>query len=104
MGRDNLDPAIPASAPSARSSASIAFDAHIGAVILFGGYGPWPDVLTDTWAGNGATWMKISPATAPPDRYSAGMDYDPVNKSVLMFGGYSSTVVRADTWLLALEP
>ena len=95
---------FPASAPSARSSASIAFDAHIGAVILFGGYGPWPDVLTDTWAWNGTTWMKISPATVPPDRYSAGMDYDPVNKAVLMFGGYSSTVVRSDTWLLALAP
>jgi hypothetical protein len=32
------------------------------------------------------------------------MDYDPVNKVVLIFGGYSSTVVRSDTWLLALAP
>jgi len=38
------------------------------------------------------------------NQYSFGMDYDPVNKVVLIFGGYSSTVVRSDTWLLALAP
>jgi hypothetical protein len=96
---------FPASAPTARTSASMAYDANLGAIVLFGGYaGIWEDSLNDTWIWNGITWAQIHPATVPPNRYNFGMDYDPVNKTVLMFGGYSSTIVRGDTWLLALEP
>jgi hypothetical protein len=96
---------FPATAPPARESASMTYDASIGAAVLFGGYaGTWENSLNDTWIWNGNTWREIHPATAPPNRYNFAMNYDPINRVVIMFGGYSSTVVRGDTWLLAIEP
>jgi hypothetical protein len=81
------------------------YDPNLGAAVLFGGYaGIWEDSLNDTWTWNGTNWTEIHPATTPPNRYAFGTDYDLVRKVVLMFGGYSSTVVRGDTWLLALAP
>ncbi len=97
---------FPATAPSARSGASMAYDAAIGAVVLFGGAANdiWEDSLNDTWTWNGTHWHEINPAAVPPNRYAFGMDYDPAPKAVLMFGGYSSGPARGDTWALELEP
>jgi hypothetical protein len=80
---------FPPVSPSARTYMGMVYDEATKTVVLFGG------------ANN---WRQIHPATVPPNRYLFGMDYDPVHHDVLMFGGYSSTVVRSDTWLLALEP
>jgi len=84
----------------------VTYDSAVNAVVLFGGYPgtSWEDTLNDTWTWNGTNWTQFHPATVPPNRYSFGMDYDPAYKAVLMFGGYSSTVVRSDTWVLALAP
>lgn len=97
---------FPASAPSARIQQAMTYDSDLGVVVLFGGAvgGIWEDSTNDTWMWNGTKWTEIRPATVPPNRYAFGMDYDVVNKAVFMFGGYSSTVVRGDTWLLALAP
>jgi hypothetical protein len=97
---------FPASAPPALSGDAMPYDAALGVVVLFGGCvdSIWEDTTNETWIWNGTNWKQIYPATLPPNRYLFGMDYDPVHHDVLMFGGYSSTVVRADTWLLALEP
>jgi hypothetical protein len=82
------------------------YDAELGVAVLFGGAvsGLWEDSANDTWIWKGTNWTQIHPAAVPPDRYAFGLDYDTVNKAVFMFGGYSSTVVRSDTWLLALAP
>jgi hypothetical protein len=97
---------FPTPAPSPRGSPAMTYDAGLGVVVLFGGAvgGMWQDSTNDTWIWTGVTWRQIHPATVPPNRYNFGIDYNPVNKAVFMFGGYSSTVVRSDTWLLALEP
>jgi hypothetical protein len=100
----NWNQRFPATAPSARTGISMAYDAGLGAVILFGGYGPWPNVLDDTWAWNGINWTKMNPATVPPNRYWAGMTYDPLVEGVVMFGGYSSGPARNDTWIFTLVP
>jgi hypothetical protein len=96
---------FPASTPTARTSPNMTFDSTLGVIVLFGGYAEiWEDSLNDTWTWNGRSWTQIYPATVPPNRYNFGMVYDPILKAVLMFGGFSSTVVRGDTWLLALAP
>ena len=97
---------FPASVPPTLTGAGMAYDAALRVVVLFGGCvdGIWEDTTNETWIWNGINWRQIHPATVPPDRYLLGMDYDPIHHDVLMFGGYSSTVVRSDTWFLALEP
>ncbi len=97
---------FPSSAPPARSSFSMAYDGHLGMVVLFGGAvgGDWLNSANDTWAWNGSNWTQISPARAPPDRYNFGMDYDSDSKVIVMFGGDSTGPSRNDTWRLALVP
>jgi hypothetical protein len=96
---------FPATSPSARTAAGMAYDATLGAVVLFGGYaGIWEDSLNDTWIWNGIDWAKLNPATVPPNRYWAGMTYDPLARGVVMFGGYSSGPARNDTWIFTLVP
>jgi hypothetical protein len=97
---------FPSSAPSARSFFSMAYDARLRLVVLFGGAvdGDWPNSAGDTWVWNGSDWTQIHPATEPPNRYNFGMAYDSDQKVIVMFGGDSTGPDRNDTWLLALVP
>jgi hypothetical protein len=96
---------FPSTAPSARSYFSMAYDASLRLVVLFGGAvsGDWPNSTSDTWTWNGSDWTQIRPATVPPNRYNFGMGYDSDSKVIVMFGGDSTGPSRNDTWRLALE-
>jgi hypothetical protein len=50
-------------APPARQKASMAFDAKLHQLILFGGEGTGGRLLSDTWAWNGASWYDETATT-----------------------------------------
>lgn len=97
------------SAPGARYSTAMAFDATRKTVILFGGvkYTPGPPASSafdaETWEWNGSAWTKLAPITlpAPPSAraYQAMVGYvrGGVNK-ILMVGGAGSVVGTDTTW------
>jgi hypothetical protein len=85
----------PATSPSARVYASIAYDAATGNVVLFGG----ADGLGDTWVWDGSAWTEQSPATSPPGRWGAAMAYDAATGNVVLFGGSNHYRNFGDTWV-----
>ncbi len=90
----------PASSPPARDSASMAYDAATGTVLLFGGIsanGPFGD----TWTWDGSTWTKQNPAAHPLARSNAAIAYDAATRNVVLFGGVGiagGKVPFGDTW------
>ena len=79
----------PASVPTARFGASMAYDASTGNVLLFGGFEVTPS--SDTWIWNGTTWAELAPASSPPPRFDASMAYDTSNGTIVLFGGLGPT-------------
>jgi hypothetical protein len=95
----------PASSPTARTAQSIAFDASLGQVVLFGGTSGPPQALNDTWAWNGKAWNQLSMANQPSARYWPVMDFDPLSDGLVLFGGeLTGDVVTNQTWLLVPVP
>ena len=89
----------PATGPSARATASMAFDPATGTAVLFGGDNFNGSLYSDTWTWNGTTWTKQSPTTSPSARYGASMAYDPAAGTMVLFGGIdSSGTALSDTW------
>jgi hypothetical protein len=84
--------------PVARDSASMAYDAASGQLLLFGGDDD--NALSDTWNWNGTYWVELSPLTVPPDRFGAPMAYDPDAALLVLFGGSEggSGATYSDTW------
>jgi len=97
---------FPAGSPSARSSTSLAFDASLGQVVLFGGRDYYPGVgLKDTWGWNGSTWTQLKTYSQPGGRYAAAMDFDPLSGGLVLFGGWLECCTPDDdTWLLVPVP
>ncbi|MGH9091333.1 MAG: Kelch repeat-containing protein [Acidimicrobiales bacterium] len=87
----------PATSPTARAEASMAYDPATSTMVLFGGT-KVAGALADTWTWNGTTWTKLTPATSPTARYGASMAYDPATSSVVLFGGTKVGGTFADTW------
>jgi hypothetical protein len=87
----------PATAPSVRYGAAMAYDASNGTTVLFGG-----NVLgypqNDTWTWNGTTWTQQSPSTSPSARVGASMAYDANTGTVVLFGGNNNSSDLNDTW------
>jgi hypothetical protein len=76
-------------APPARKMASMAFDPKLHQLILFGGEGAGGQLLSDTWAWNGASWYDETGrfgGPGPGARADAAMAYDGRGDLVL-FGG-----------------
>ncbi len=102
----------PAASPGERQSAAMAYDAHLGKLVLFGG-GYFDYEINDTWTYDGNTWTSQSQcgylphacptSTNPPGRYGASMDYDPALGGTVLFGGATygrdEPPVRSDTWV-----
>jgi len=90
----------PATSPSARWGAAMAYDAATGNVVLFGG-GDSQHNFGDTWVWDGSTWTKQSPATSPSARWGAAMAYDAATGNVVLFGGLAGRHPRElhDTWV-----
>jgi len=82
---------FPASSPSARRT-SIVYDAHFGAIVLYGGdnaAGDCCDIyFNDTWTWTGKTWTQLFPASSPPARALPAVAYDAAIGQIVMFGGY----------------
>ena len=74
---------------TARSNASMVYDAADGYVLMFGGYTGTGGYASDTWTYVGGTWTKLSPASSP--QASAGMlVYIPlVGSGATSTGGYA---------------
>ena len=84
--------------PPARAGASMAYDAQIGKVVLFGGRDPG-GARNDTWTYDVATntWKRQFPSTSPPARSSASMAYDAQSNLIVLFGGQNRTEQRPAT-------
>lgn len=99
----NVTPLV--GSPPAREYASMDFDANMGGLLLFGGFGGTGE-LNDTWLYAGGLWTNLSyVGPAPSARYGAAMAFDPQpeeNGSVL-FGGCVFFVFAIgcsnDTWI-----
>ena len=83
--------------PSARSDASMVYDAADGYTVLFGGENS-SGALGDTWIFNGSKWSELPASTAPSPRYAASMVYDTADGYVLLFGGLGCGGECNDTW------
>ena len=91
--------------PTARDSASVAYDAGLGGVVLFGGFNWTTYNLQDTWVYAAGTWSLASKGPTnssgpwpPSDRNGAAMAYDPAIGGELLFGGHSGYQFDSDTW------
>ena len=73
--------------PAAREGASMAYDASLNQLILFGGATANGTLLDDTWLWNGASWIQVTAPTTPGARRNAAFAADPGGRLVL-FGGY----------------
>src|SRR5262245_29068293 len=92
-------PRSPALSPAPRQAYALAYDAHRGRVVLFGGSdvgGP----LAETWEWDGATsgWLELAPAVSLPARREHAMAYDVARRRVVLFGGNGRSGLLADTW------
>jgi uncharacterized repeat protein (TIGR02543 family) len=89
--------ATPAAAPSARSSAVMAYDPGNQNTILFGGFDALNPQFAETWAWDGSNWTQLNPATVPPARENAVMVFESLHHQIMMFGG-SIGGFGNDTW------
>lgn len=65
----------------------MAYDAHDGYVVLFGGSATGGSLMNDTWTFRGGTWTHLSTPVAPSPRAMATMVYDTHDAEILLFGG-----------------
>jgi hypothetical protein len=79
------------SVPPARIGASMAYDAELDQLILFGGESSGRTLLDDTWLWNGASWIELSAPSTPGPRTDAALAPGPDGELVL-FGGYGASV------------
>ncbi len=90
----------PATSPSPRVAAAMAYDPATQQLVLFGGENnTGGGALGDTWSWNGSTWSELDPSTSPSARSNASMAYDPASGQLLLFGGENSSDQNfGDTW------
>ena len=91
----------PLTSPTPRAMASMAYDASLHKVVLFGGN--FGINFNETWTWNGTTWT-LSPATGPCGRFAAGLAYDPIAQGEVLFGGAGCFGAQNDTWVFAIAP
>ncbi|MEE8199047.1 MAG: kelch repeat-containing protein [Thermoplasmata archaeon] len=91
--------ANPASAPSPRVLAGMAYDSESDRVILFGGR--LADANDDeTWAYdfNSNTWTNMNPSVKPLARNYPTMAYDSESDRIVLFGGQTEGGLSGETW------
>jgi hypothetical protein len=107
-----LDPAsgewqqkFPATAPSARYGAAMAYDTESEMLVLFGGAVRTGSAFVnepfgDTWTYDVAadSWTELAPAESPPARAWHRMTYDPGSDRILLFGGGAPGGVDGLVW------
>jgi hypothetical protein len=96
---------FPGASPAARAEASLAYDAEIGRVVVFGGYIIPGQGLDDTWAWNGTTWEQRQTRNQPAATWGGTMIFDPLNYGLILFGGENTgDPFTSDTWLFIPVP
>ncbi|MHA2378176.1 MAG: Kelch repeat-containing protein [Candidatus Thorarchaeota archaeon] len=90
----------PASHPSSRFGAAVAYNSEADRMILYGGVSP--SVLKDTWAYHyeDDTWTNLNP-TEHPVEAPGQMTYDAEDDLCVFFGGsydFDETSFSSDTW------
>ncbi|MGO8960995.1 MAG: kelch repeat-containing protein [Streptosporangiaceae bacterium] len=88
----------PASSPSGRTGAAMAYDAATRQLLLFGGSSPGGGVDAQTWIWTGNNWRRLYPAVSPRARADANLVYDAASRELLLFGGYQASTHFGDTW------
>src|SRR5581483_9482505 len=92
----------PASSPSARSFAAMAYDVKHGVVVLFGGLEGTSTYDGDTWTWDGTSWTQQHPTLSPPGRGGSSMAWDGQQQRMMLFGGFSGPATfYGDTWMWA---
>jgi len=95
----------PSSAPSPRSSVSLAWDPAAKVLVAFGGQNVASQPLSDTWVFERGEWRLLKIASHPSPRADGGQfAYDPVTRELVLFGGFKSSGLPdfGDTWMLRL--
>jgi len=87
----------PASRPSPRRFAVMAYDPARRRTLLFGGASVGGSLM-DTWEWDGANWLRRLPAQSPMGRSGTAMAHDSLRGRTVLFGGGSSAGFLADTW------
>jgi hypothetical protein len=91
----------PATSPSPRQGAGIAYDPTTQTVILFGGGTGTATYVNDTWTWDGVTWTQQFPSVSPRacEFDTQGMAYDVAREDVVMFMGGNCNPSLAETWI-----
>lgn len=91
-------------APPSREAESMAYDAGLDAVVLFGGY-VYTNAATgageranDTWTFQGGIWRNVTTSGAPPSRDLTAMASDSTTGGTVLFGGEGESGGLGDTW------
>ncbi len=91
---------FPATSPSPRLTAGMAYDEARQQVVLFGGGPGSPTGFADTWVWDGTNWTQKFPATSPPARAGSPLAYDTIRGQTVLFGGTADGVTFFnDTWV-----
>jgi hypothetical protein len=93
---------FPATSPSPRQPAMMAYDDATKTVVLFSGSDGSSDYTSfnDTWTWNGTAWTQQFPASIPSPREQAVGAYDALLGSVVLFGGVDGPGGELnDTWI-----
>ncbi len=97
----------PATSPSARAYAAMAYDGTLAEPTLFGGY-DGSTILSDTWEYTGTNdWVEQAPTASPPARAYAAMADNSTDGQLVLFGGQtttSSSSTLGDTWTFYSAP
>jgi hypothetical protein len=98
----------PATSPSPRVNAAMAYDEMNKYVVMFGGLqgapGTGATVLGDTWLWDGSSWARQKPVASPSARWGAMTAYDAARGQVVLYGGRpdsnaSPSFGLSDTWV-----
>ncbi len=90
------DQQSPTSSPSARDSASMAYDPATGEMVLFGGLSG--GYLGETWTYDGSVWEEQHPVNSPPAGSEGTMAYDPATDELVLFCGIGQNGSPGETW------
>ena len=83
---------------------AMAYHGGLEMVVLFGGDGEG-ELLDDTWAWDGSSWIDLDVDARPEGRLGHAMAYDSARERIVLFGGNPGHDAEqfGDTWELVLE-
>lgn len=96
-------PLHPVHSPPPRQGESVAYDAQLRQLLVFGGFSTTTRAhLADTWSWDGTDWIELHPAASPPARGDAAMAYDESSGKLVLYGGLTlgptGLTYHSDTW------